>query len=403
MRPAEMAAVDLKAEIERVLPGVIHLRHHLHRYPELSDQETETAKLVAEHLESLGIPARTGVGGHGVLGDIRTNRDAPLLALRADMDALPIQEESDVPYRSVRDGVMHACGHDGHTAILLGVAEVLQRLRDRLPVHVRLIFQPAEETVGGAQRMCKAGAMEGVAAIVALHGWVHLPLGHIGVRAGPAMAAADMFEVTVRGRGAHAAYPHLAVDPILVGARLVVALQAAVSRETDPLEPVVLTVARFHAGTAYNIIPDEAHLAGTVRTLTANARERMEAAVHRIADGVCASAGATCAVKYIHGAPPVVNDEGIARLVRAAAVEAVGAERVSDLVQPSMGAEDFAYFLEQAPGVMFRLGLGDGAPGHTSRFDFDDRALPVGIEVFCRVCLNGIGETAGRACDTATG
>lgn len=389
-----MAEGDVRRAIERVLPRIIALRHDLHQHPELSGREERTASLVAERLKGMGVEPRTGVGGHGVVADIRPARDAPLLALRADMDALPIQEQNDLPYRSVVDGVMHACGHDGHTAILLGAAEVLQGFRERLPVRVRLIFQPAEETVGGARRMCEAGVMEGVSAIVALHGWVHLPLGYVGVRSGPSMAAADMFDIVVHGRGAHAAYPHLAVDPIVVGARLVVALQGAVSRETDPLEPVVVTVGRFHAGTAYNIIPDEARLAGTVRTLTPATRERMEAAVRRIADGVCAAAGATCSVDYIHGAPPVVNDEAIAQLVRSAATETVGAERVSSLVQPSMGAEDFAYYLEHAPGVMFRLGLGDRAPGHTAHFDFDDGALPVGIEVLCRLCLNGLPDGA---------
>jgi len=388
--------MGIKEEVRRVLPEVVQLRHYLHQHPELSDQEEQTASLVAERLEKLGMRPRTGVGGHGIMADIRVSDSAPTLALRADMDALPIQEENDVPYRSVRQGVMHACGHDGHTAILIGVAEVLCQLRESLPVNVRLIFQPAEETVGGARRMCEAGAMDGVTAVVALHGWVHLPLGHVGVRAGPAMAAADTFDITVRGKGAHAAYPHLAVDPIVAGARIVTALQNAVSREMDPLEPVVLTVGRFHAGTAYNIIPEEAYLSGTVRTLSRAARDRMEQVVGRIAHGVCASAGAECEMKYTHGAPPVVNDEWVVRLIRRAAEQTVGADSVSELVQPSMGAEDFAYFLQHARGAMFRLGLGNRAPGHTSHFDFDDRALPVGVEVLCRICLNGLQEPEGR-------
>lgn len=388
---------SLKRLIKEILPEITRIRHHLHQHPELSDHEERTAALVAQRLRELGLEPRTSVGGHGVLAEIAAPREAPMVALRADMDALPIQEENDLPYRSVHDGVMHACGHDGHTAILLGVAELLVRLREQLPVSVRLIFQPAEETVGGAQRMCQAGAMDGVSAVVALHGWVHLPVGHVGIRSGPAMAAADTFDIVVQGQGAHAAYPHLARDPILTGARLVSALQAAVSRETDPLEPVVLTVAQFHAGTAYNIIPAEAHLAGTVRTLSSATRARMEEAVHRIADGVARSAGCSCNVTYRHGAPPVVNDPRVVSLVRKAAEEAVGTSAVSDLVQPSMGAEDFAYYLEYAPGVMFRLGIGDRAPGHTSRFDFDDAALPAGMEVLARFCLNGIEDAVHAA------
>lgn len=382
----------LKDLIRAALPEVVRLRHHLHQHPELSGSEERTAALVAERLAALGLSPRTGVGGHGVVADIPGATPGALLGLRADMDALPIQEESDLPYRSVHDGVMHACGHDGHTAILLGVAEVLCRLRERLPVSVRLIFQPAEETVGGAVRMCADGAMENVGTIVALHGWSMLPLGHIGLRAGPSMAAADTFDVTVRGRGAHAAYPHLSVDPIVTACQIVTALQTLVSRETDPLDQAVVTVARIQAGTAYNIIPADATLSGTVRTLSPRTRERMEQSIERVARGVCAAMGARCEVVYQHGAPPVVNDGRVVALVRRAAIEAVGEDRVSDLVQPSMGAEDFAYYLDYAPGVMFRLGLGDVAPGHTSRFDFADEALPVGMEVLCRLCLNGLPQ-----------
>ncbi len=386
----DISANPLRERVREIVPAIVELRHYLHQHPELSDCEVQTAALVAEKLRCLGLQPRTDVGGHGVLADITPEKPAPLLALRADMDALPIQEEADLPYRSANDGVMHACGHDGHTAMLLGVAELLVGMRDRLPVAVRLIFQPAEETVGGAARMCQAGAMEGVHAIVALHGWVHLPLGHVGVGVGPVMAAADTFDINVLGRGAHAAYPHLSADPIVAASQIVLALQTTISRETDPLEPAVLTVARMHAGTAYNIIPAEAHLAGTVRTLTSASRDRMEKTVHRIATSVAAGAGCQCKVIYRRGAPPVVNDEEVVRLVHAAALQTVGAERSHQLVQPSMGAEDFAYYLQHAPGAMFRLGLGDGAPGHTSTFNFNDEAIPVGMEVLCRICLSGL-------------
>ena len=383
-----MVPSDLRKRIRDITPHVVELRHHLHEHPELSNNEERTAACVAKHLAGMGLRPTTGVGGHGVVADIHTaSASAPLIALRADMDALPIQEENDLPYRSVNPGVMHACGHDGHTAMLVGAAAILTDLHRELPVGVRLIFQPAEEDVGGARRMCDAGVMSGVTAIAALHGWVELPLGSIGIGTGAVMAAADMLDVTVRGRGAHAASPHLSVDPIVTAARIVEALQTAVSRESDPLDNVVITVAQFHAGTAYNIIPDCARLAGTVRTLRPSTRERMEPTVRRIAEGICASAGAQCDVAYQYGAPAVINGPKAAALIREAAIEAVGAENVVEPVTPSMGAEDFAYYLRHAPGAMFRLGLGDGPPGHTSRFDFDDRALPVGVEMFCRICF----------------
>ena len=385
----------LKERIQHLLPSTIETRHFLHRHPELSDHEAETAALVARRLTDIGLEPRTGVGGHGVAADIVGCAPGAVIALRADMDALPIQEETGLPYASVNPGVMHACGHDGHTAIMLAVAEILvEEMRTR-PGTVRLLFQPAEETVGGATRMIRDGAMDGVDAVVALHGWRHLPIGHIGVMAGPSMAGADVFDITVRGRGAHAAYPHQSSDPIVTAARIVTALQTIVSRETDPLDPAVLTVARISGGTAYNIIPDTAHLAGTVRTLSRGVADRIEAAIRRIAAGECAAADANSDVVYHHGSPPVVNDPAIVELIREAARASVGPEAVTDLLRPSMGAEDFAYMLEAAPGAMYRLGIGDGAPGHNAGFDFDDRAIPAGIETLCRTALLFLDRNAG--------
>jgi amidohydrolase len=291
---------------------------------------------------------------------------------------------------------MHACGHDGHTAILLAVAEVLRDEVTALPGSVRLLFQPAEETVGGAPRMIRDGALEGVDCVVALHGWRHLPLATVGVRAGPAMAGADVFDITVRATGAHAAYPHLSPDPIVTAARIVLALQTVVSREVDPVEPAVVTVARIQAGSAYNIIPSEAKLAGTVRTLSAAVRDGVEQSVRRIVAGECAASGAEGEVVYHRGSPPVVNDARVVALVKKAAIATAGADAVTELVQPSMGAEDFAYMLGCAPGAMFRLGIGGGAPGHSAGFDFDDGALAVGIETLCRTALlfmaDGLGD-----------
>lgn len=376
---------ELRDEIAAVEPDLIALRHDLHRHPELSGREKRTAGRIAEQLRALGLQPRTGVGGHGVVADLDGAAPGPTLALRADMDALPIAERSELPYRSEEPGVMHACGHDGHTTVLLGAAHMLSGRRDRLAGRVRFLFQPAEETVGGAVDMCAQGAMDGVDAIVALHGWPGLPIGQVGLRIGPMMASADTFDILVRGHGTHAAYPHLGVDPVIAGAEIVLALQRIVSREVDPLESAVLTVARFEAGTAYNVIPETAGLGGTVRTLSPHVRDAMPERIRRIAESVCAASGATCEVVYRHGTAPVVNDAGIVALVRRVAGTALGPGNVIDLAGPSMGAEDFAAYLAHAPGAIFRLGVGDTSALHTPTYDFADGALPVGVELLCRI------------------
>jgi amidohydrolase len=362
-------------------------RHHLHQHPELSDCEEQTARFVTERLRALGLEVREQVGGHGVVAELKGARPGRTFALRADMDALPIEEANEVPYRSQNPGVMHACGHDGHTTTLLGTAKLLTGMRDALKGTVRFIFQPAEETVGGAKRMCEQGAMEGVEGIVALHGWPQVGIGQIGVKAGPMMASSDTFDITVKGKGAHAAYPHQSIDPIVIGAQIVTALQTISSREFDPNEPVVVTVGKFHAGTAYNVIPGSAAIAGTVRTLSREARAAAPEQVRRIAEGICAAGRATCEFTYRLGTPPVLNDPATAELIREVGNEVLGADNVVSIPHSSMGAEDFAMYLEHAPGAMFRLGLGDVSPIHTPTFNFDDRALPIGVELFSRIAL----------------
>jgi amidohydrolase len=365
----------------------VAIRQILHQNPELSDREEGTAKLVAESLAAAGIDnIRTGVGGHGVFATLVGNTSGPTIALRADMDALPIQETSDLPYRSCVPGVMHACGHDGHTATLLGAAAALSRLRDRLPGSVRFIFQPAEETVGGAARMCRDGAMEGVDAIVALHGWPGMPVGQIGVRPGPMMASSDTFDIVVKGKGAHAAYPHLSVDPILISAQIIVALQSIVSRGISPTDSVVVTVAQIHAGTAYNIIPGEAVIKGTVRCLSPAIQDAMPDRLERIAAGICASSGAAYEFQYTRGTPVTVNDFGVNELISEVGAEVLGPENVISLEAPSMGAEDFAMYLKHAPGAMFRLGVGEQMTAlHTSTYNFADGSVAKGMELFARV------------------
>lgn len=375
------------AEVDAIEAQLVEMRHALHRQPELGGCEQQTAAAVAARLQGLGLAVRTGVGGHGIVADLQGARPGRTLALRGDMDALPITEQSGADYCSQNPGVMHACGHDGHTTVLYGAAVVLARLRDRLAGNVRFLFQPAEETVVGAWRMCDDGAMDGVDGVIGLHGWPGLPLGKIGLRDGPLMASADTFRITITGRGAHAAYPHLSIDPIVTGAQIVMALQTIRSREVEPQHPIVVTVGQFHAGTADNIIPGEARITGTVRTLTPDIRETIPDRLRRIAEGVCAGTRATCEIDYSFGPPPVINDAATNRLIAEAATDVLGADPTAGLPYASMGAEDFAVYLQHAPGAMFRLGLGDVSPLHTPTFDFDDRALRIGVSVYAASAL----------------
>ena len=371
----------LEEILAEITPGLIETRQNIHRNPELSGREAGTARLVAGRLAALGLDVRAEVGGHGVIGVLRGAGPGRTLALRADMDALPIQEENALPYRSQNDGVMHACGHDGHTTVLLGAAQVLAARWDEIAGEVRFLFQPAEETGQGARRMCAAGAMEGVDAAVALHAWPPLPVGQIGLRPGAMTASADTFEVLIHGRGAHAAYPHLSVDPIVVAAQVILALQTLVSREIEPTEPAVVSVTQVAAGSAPNIIPETVRLAGTVRTHSNAVRSLLPERMRRVVEGVCAAGRAHAEIHFSDGTPPVVNDVALAAQLADAAAEALGGENVITLPQASMGAEDFAEYLAYAPGALLRLGLGNPTPLHAPTFNFTDAAVPVGVRV----------------------
>ncbi len=382
-------AAHIQQIIERILPEVTQTRHHLHQNPELSGSEQQTGAYVAERLRALGVEdIQTELAGHGVTGLLGGDKPGPTIALRADMDALPIAEDSGLPYASKCPGVMHACGHDGHTATLLGTAAVLAEMRDHLPGPVKLIFQPAEETVGGAEAMVEAGVLEGVEAIYALHGWPQLDIGQIGCRPGPMMASADGFDLTIKGKGGHAAYPHLTVDPIVVGAQIISAWQTLASREVSPLDSVVVTVTQFHAGTAYNVIPGTATLSGTVRCLSNAVRAEMAAKMERIAHGLCAAFRAKAEFAYHPGPPVVVNDARLNAEVEAVGWDLLGPENVTFLESPTMGAEDFAYYLLHIPGVMFRLGVGTEVSAlHTPTYNFSDGALPCGISMLAHLAL----------------
>ncbi len=370
-------------------------RRHLHRHPELSFHEHETSRYVRSQLQALdqqGVLTITAPTPTSVLAVLRTERPGSTLLIRADMDALPIEEENAVPYRSDRPGVMHACGHDGHTAMLLGAVELLLARRQELSGELRFLFQHAEELPpGGAVELVQAGVMRGVDYVLGAHLWAAGRTGLIGIAPGPATAAPDRFSVTVRGRGGHAAMPHQTVDPVLVAAHLVTALQSIASRNVDPLESVVVSVTQLQAGSAYNVIPDEVTLHGTVRTLSRTLREDVPTLLRRITDGVCAAFGATGEVEYGLGYPSVLNDAAFTTLVQEVAVQTFGAERVVGIA-PSMAGEDFAYYQEQAAGCFFSVGsgnpdLGITYPHHHPRFDIDEDALPNGTLLFVNTAL----------------
>ncbi len=385
--------MSFEALLRSALPAATELRHRLHTIPELSYEEHQTAAFIRAELQRLGVPFTAGVAGAPTATIALAGDPAkPCVALRADIDALPVTEETGVPYASRQPGLMHACGHDGHTAALLGTAAILQELVSQLPVCVKLVFQPAEETGGGAERLVQAGVLDGrvgprVQGIFGLHGWPTLPLGTVSTRPGPLLAATDTFAVTFVGRGCHGAYPHLGKDPIVAACEAVLNLQQCVSRELDPLEPGLVTVGTIQAGTAVNIIPDTARISGTVRSLAKEPRRLLRQAIERRCSHVASAQGCKAELEWNEGYPATINDPGMAEYVAVTARDALGGERFIPAARPSMGGEDFAYYLEKVPGCFFLLGV--CPPGqtahpslHTSCYDFPDAALETGIRMF---------------------
>ena len=367
-------------------------RRDLHAHPEIAFQETRTMGVIAERLRALGLEPRTGVGGTGVVAMWDTGTPGRTVLARADMDALPVPDEKSVPYRSTREGWNHACGHDGHVAVLLSVAEVLTARTD-LAGRVVFVFQPAEEVVRGAEAMLADGALEGLTpdASVGLHLSSMHPTGMVAVREGPAMAAADSFRLTVHGRGGHAAKPNETVDPVVVSAHLVLALQALVSRETDPVDQSVISVTSVHGGTAFNIIPESVELKGTLRTFDAATRERLKHRILAVADGVAATFRATVTSDWTDGSPAVVNDAAATDRLRTVAERVVGADRLVRNPQ-IMGGDDMALWLERAPGCYFFVGTRAGEatafPHHHPRFDLDEAALPIAVELLAEAAID---------------
>jgi amidohydrolase len=374
-------------------PQMVAWRRHLHQYPELSFQEEKTPAMIAEILRELKCDeVRTGVGGRGVIGVLRGGSPGPTVAVRADFDALPIQDQKDVPYKSKVPGVMHACGHDAHTSQLLGLATVFARHRDEIPGTVIFLFQHAEEeNPGGAIQMVEDGAMDGVDAIFGVHLWSTCPVGNVLVSAGPVMASVDDFIIDIQGKGGHGAIPQETVDSIVIGSQIVTTLQTIASRNINPLESVVVTVGTFHAGDNYNVIADTCRLTGTVRSFLPEVRDRAEQRLKEIAEGTAALMGGSATVTYMRGYPALINTEAETETARQAAIRTVGSDNVLPM-QPTMGGEDFSYYLEKVPGAYVFVGArnpqkGAEYPHHHPRFDIDESAMRIAAEVLGRSVL----------------
>lgn len=405
------AAVEAAVEVHA--HRAIEYRHRIHQNPELGNREFETAALVAEHLRSLGIEVTEGVAHTGVIGLLEGGRPGPVVAVRADMDALPVTENTPYEFASVKTttylgqevGVSHACGHDVHTAVQLGVASVLASMREDVPGAVKFVFQPAEEgpppgEEGGADLMVREGVLEDPRpqAIFGLHALAEMDVGTVGFTVGPALAAVDHFIVKVRGRQAHGAQPQLSVDPVVMAAQAVLGLQTIMSRNVHPLQPGVVTVGVIRGGERFNIIPAEVHLEGTVRTYDPGVRDQVERRMEQILDGIASAAGGGFELDYQRGTPATINDEELGEMMLPSLARLMGANKVVDL-DPTMGGEDFAYYADEVPGFFFRLGMvrpGTTSGGHhTPTFMADDSSVPAGMRVMSTLLLDYLEMVAG--------
>ncbi len=386
------------ADVDGLVEQVVAWRRHLHMHPEVAFHEVETSQFVFDTLSAIEGLTVTRPTKTSVLAVLRTDRKGPVLMVRADIDALPILEENDISYRSTREGQMHACGHDGHTAIVLGLATLLTRHRDRLNGEVRFIFQHAEELApGGAEELVQLGVMNGVNQVIGLHLWASLETGRIGIISGAAMAAPDNFRCHIIGKGGHAAIPQDCIDPIAIGSQVVTALQQIVSRGVDPLDPLVVSVTQFIAGTTFNVIPNSAFIAGTVRTFDAELRKTVPAQMERLIAGITSAFGATYEFTYEHGYRPVVNHPALAERLRGVVTRTFDESTLIDL-RPTMGGEDFSAYQQRAPGVFAFVGAGNVADGivhphHHPRFQIDERSLPIGLRYLTAATLDLLGAS----------
>ena len=384
-------------EIERIVEFQDEMtawRRDFHAHPEIGFEEERTSEFVATKLEEFGIRVHRGLAKTGLVGTL-SNGEGPALALRADMDALPITEIADIPHKSTNLGRMHACGHDGHTTMLLGAAKYLAETRNFRGT-VQFIFQPAEEGQGGGRVMVEEGLFEKFPAesVFALHNWPDIPEGTFATIRGPHLAAADEFRIVVTGKGGHGAFPHRGNDPMVIGAEIVLALQSFTTRKISPLDNAVISVCQFHAGETYNVVPETVHLGGTTRSFRLEVQDAIEAGIQRIATGVCAAHGAAVEVVYQRGYPPMINDAAEAEFAAKAAVQVVGEENVDLNPVPCMGAEDFSYMLQAKPGCFMWIGTGpdDGTRTiHGATFDFPDVILAKGASFFAKVVEMKLG------------
>jgi amidohydrolase len=410
---AVAAAPDdaIRAAVEKMTPRLVETRRDIHMHPELGNRETRTGALVAERLRALGLEVRHPVAHTGVVGVLKGGRPGPVVALRADLDALPIQERNDVPYKSRNDGVKHACGHDAHTAIVLGAAEVLAGLRGQLPGTVVFVFQPAEEGTpegeeGGAPLMIKEGVLENpkVDAMYGLHMDPQIDVGEVGWSIGPIFASSDRFVIDVQGQKTHGAYPHTGLDPVPVAAELVQALQLVVSRQLDAQEPKVLTIGSIRGGNRFNIVADQVTLEGTIRTLDPAVRRTLKERIARTVAGVAAAHGTTAALRFVgEGNSPTLNEPAHTRASVPSLERVYGKARVRE-VRPQMGAEDFASFAERVPALYVKMGVRNQAKGitamiHTEDFDIDEAVLPLGVRAVSTMAWDFLarGGTAAAA------
>jgi len=381
--------VHIRPEIENIKNEIIDFRRDLHKHPELGFEVHRTAKIVADYLSSLGLVVKTGIGKTGVVGELNGANPGPTIALRADMDALPVQETGNVPYKSIHDGIMHACGHDGHTAILLGVAKVLSGMKDTIKGNVRFIFQPAEEGDGGARFMIEDGCLDQVDEIYGLHLWNYQSYGQMGIQSGSVMAAADGFHIYIKGKGGHGAAPQGTVDAIAISGQIITALQTIVSRNTNPLENTVLTIGKINGGYNFNVIADEVKMEGTARSYTEENRQMIKTRMKDILDGIGKAFDAEIILDYWDGYPPTINHEIQTEKVKQATCKIT--DNLGCRPYLSMGGEDFSYYLQKIPGCFFFIGsapLGHepmSVPHHCSHFDFDERALLAGSSIFVQL------------------
>ena len=386
--------MNIRPEVETIKDILIQWRRDFHQYPELGFEEHRTSSIIAETLISFGMSPKTGVGKTGVTADLNFG-EGPTIALRADMDALPMQETSGLSFSSKYDGVMHACGHDGHMAMLLGAAKILSQMDKELTGTIRFIFQPAEEGEGGARYMIKDGCLEGVDEIYGIHVWNYQPVGEVGAKEGPILAAADLFDIIIKGVGGHGATPQGTVDAVIVAAHLIQALQTIVSRNTNPLESTVITIGEINGGHNFNIIADKVRLAGTTRAYTKENRSMIKRRMQEIIDGIAKSFGAEITFNYTDGYPPTINHAGPVKKVLQAAGKVVGPGAGEPYL--SMGGEDFSYYLQKVPGCFFFVGSApDGqrqfsTPHHCSHFNMDESALSVGTSVYLHLVEDILG------------